>query len=308
MTQNTIGVDVSKNWIDIFDPETGYTQLSNNHETLAPFAHQLANSGHKVIFEATGSYDFTLRHALDDAKVQYSRVNPARARHFARANGVLGKTDRVDARLLSQMGTQLDLAVSPPKSREQEELKALFARRSQFVEMRKQERTRQKQNHNPIVEKSIQRSIKMFTREIKAIEKAMAEIVEKDAEMKANYQWLKSAPGVGPAVAMGLIAELPELGQMDRRALAALAGVAPLARDSGLRSPKRHIRGGRPQIRRLLNVAALVASHSDPRMKAFRKRLEEKGKTPKQAIIAVARKLLTILNQMIKNGERYRII
>ncbi len=305
MTQNIIGIDVSKNWVDIFDPESGYNRIENDRKTLIPFARKVAHRGSTVIFEATGNYDAPLRFTLDDAGVRYSRVNPAQARSFARAMGVLGKTDRVDAKLLSHMGTRLDLPESAARSESQEALKALTARRNQLVAMRKQERTRIKQALDKAMQDSMMRMIKWLSREIKNIDEQVLCLLQGNPELSQKHRRLMSAPGVGSVVATTLVAELPELGKLDRRRVASLAGLAPIARDSGLRSHKRRIRGGRAQLRRILYVAAQVASRHDPRMIAFRKRLQERGKTPKQAIIAVARKLLTILNQMIKNGENY---
>ncbi len=307
MSQNMIGVDVSKSWIDIYDPQAGAMRIDNAPQTLRIFARKAMRSKSKVIFEATGVYDAPLRRSLADADVTYSRVNPAQARSFARASGVLAKSDRVDAKMLSQMGQSMDLPKSTPPSQDQEALKALSARRRQLVSMRKEERTRLPQTLNKTARASTKRVLNMLDREIAKVEAGMKELLKRDPELSLSYERLISAPGIGCVVATTLMAELPELGHLDRRRIAALAGVAPCARDSGIRTPRRRIRGGRPIVRNVIYVAALVASKCDARLTAFRKRLEENEKTPKQAIIAVARKLLTILNAMMKYETKYKV-
>ena len=151
----------------------------------------------------------------------------------------------------------------------------------------------------------IDRHVTWLSAEITRLGKRIAELVAADDEMARDGRRLRTAPGVGPVVAAALLAWMPELGRLDRRRVAALAGLAPVARDSGLRSPARRIVGGRPVVRSMLYLAGLQASRRDPGLKAFRERLEARGRTPKQAIIAVARKLLTILNAMLRTGQDY---
>lgn len=305
MTQNCIGVDVAKDRIDVFDPATGFSQIAMDRAPLARFARKAAREEALVVFEASGGYDATLREALEAAGARYARVNPGQARHFARALGVLSKTDRVDARMLSEMGRRLDLAPNEPLSQAQRDLKALVTRRRQVVEIRKEERTRLAQVADPFLSKLIQRHIACLTREITALEEKMTQLIAKTPELCIPHDRLVSAPGIGAITAATLLAEMPELGQANRRQIAALAGLAPLARDSGQRTGKRAIGGGRPILRSALYIAALSASRADPTLSAFRAQLQQNGKTPKQALIAVARKLLTRLNAMLRNNQNY---
>ena len=299
-----IGVDVSKAWIDVHHPETGAARVKTDGRSLAAFARRLAGSGGLVVLEATGGYERPVMRALDRVGVAYHRANPARARHFAKASGMIGKTDRADARSLARMGQQLGLAASRRQSAAHHKLKALVARRRQLVEMRKQDKTRLQQCDDRYVAADCRRLIAFLDRRIAAVETEIDRLLA-DGDLAPIIALMRSVPGIGPVAAATLAAELPELGQVDRRAVAALAGVAPIARDSGQRQGKRRIGGGRPGLRSVLYMAALQASRHNHRFRAFRKSLEDRGKTPKQAIIAVARKLLVILNAMLKSGQHY---
>jgi len=295
-----IGVDVSMDWLDIHQPCRGERRIANGGRELTAFARHAAREGAWVIFEATGGYDRPVCDALERAGARFSRVNPARARDFARAIGVAAKTDRVDARMLALMGERLRPGPTTPTPQARRALQAQAARRLQLVEMRKQEATRLKQTANAEACADIRSHIQLLDRRIARVEARIAGLVAGDEAFADAERRLRTAPGIGPVVAAILIAELPELGHLDRRAIAALAGLAPVARDSGKRTRSRAIAGGRPAIRRMLYLAALQASLHHPRFKTFRARLQNNGKAPKQAIIAVARKLLTILNAMIR--------
>ena len=250
-----------------------------------------------------GGYDRARCEALEQAGARFSRVNPARARDFARAIGVAAKTDQIDARMLALMGERLRPAPSAPVPVARRALQAQAARRLQLVEMLKQEATRLKQTANAEACADIRSHIALLDRRIARINARIAELVAEDEVFARTEQCLRTAPGIGPVVAAILIAELPELGHLDRRRIAALVGLAPVVRDSGKRNPPRAIAGGRPVLRRMLYLAALQASRRHPRFIAFRARLQDQGKAPKAAIIAVARNLLTILNAMIRNQQ-----
>lgn len=306
MTQQTfIGVDVAKSWLDIHHPRRKPERIENTPKGARAFARQAAQEGAWIIFEASGGYDRVLREALEAAGVRFSRVNPRQARDFARAMGVLGKTDQVDARMLAELGTRLQPPPTEPLPASRRALQAYTARRRQLVGLRKQEDTRLKQTADPDVRADIRSLIAVLERRIEKIEKEMLQIVHADTELAEVNDILQSAPGVGPIVAATLIAELPELGRVDRRAIAALAGLAPVARDSGKRSGPRAIEGGRPVVRTILYLAGLHASRASSTFNVFRRRLEGAGKRPKAAIIATARKLLVTLNAMIASGRRY---
>ena len=305
-----IGVDVSMDWLDIHhlcrDPlclghRGGEQRIANGGRELTAFARRSARAGAWVIFEATGGYDRALCEALEQAGARFSRVNPARARNFAHAIGMTGKTDRVDARMLALMGERLDLAPTVPVPAARRALQAQATRRLQLVAMRQQEATRLKQTADAGACADIRSHIALLKRRIARVEARIAALVAEDEAFARIERCLRTAPGIGPVVAAILVAELPELGSLKRRPIAALVGLAPVARDSGKRNPPRSIAGGRPVLRRMLYLAALQASRRHPRFIAFRAHLENQGKAPKVAIIAVAHKLLTIINAMIRN-------
>lgn len=304
MAETYFGVDVSKNWIDVFEPVGGDFRVSMEKAALRSFAKAVARRKAIIVLEATGGYERALLEALEAAGASWHRANPARARHFARAIGVIGKTDKVDAQCLWRMGEQLALTPTPPLPTELKSLKTLTVRRRQLVEMRKREKTRMQQFDDRAILRSISQVIACLTRQIEKIE-AQIETLAQNPQLAGKISLLASAPGVGPVVSATLVAELPELGETDRRAIASLAGLAPIARDSGTMRAKRRIDKGRPVVRAALYIAALHTSKWDAGFKALRKRLETNGKTPKQAICAIARKLVTILNAMVKTGQKY---
>jgi transposase len=301
-----IGIDVAKDWLDIHDPIGGPRRIENTPRSVRAFAQRSARQGAWIIFEASGGYDRLLREALEAFDVRFSRVNPRQARDFARAMGVIGKTDRVDARLLSEFGVRLRPARTLPLAPARRALQAQATRRRQLVEMRKQEATRLQQTADAEARADIRSLVAVLDRRIAKLETRMTEIIAQDLEPTEADRRLQTVPGIGPVVAATLIAELPELGQLDRRRIAALAGLAPIARDSGKRIGRRTIGGGRPVVRTMLYIAALHASRRSVVFKAFRNRLEVAGKPVKAAITATARKLLSVLNAMLAKGADYR--
>lgn len=305
MTEDYIGVDVSKAWIDIFDPQTSPLRIEMQSRALTKFAGSLKKRNVIVVLEATGGYERPLLAALEAQGIAYHRSNPARARNFARAIGVIGKTDHVDAQCLARMGAQLQLAPSEPLCADLKQLKTLSVRRRQLVEMRKREKTRIQQFDDKTIRQSINQVIAYLSKQVEKVEAQIIKLVSCDA-LAPQAERISSVPGIGPVISATLMAEIPELGTIDRRSIASLAGLAPIAKDSGIRKGQRRIGKGRPIVRAALYIAALHASKWDETFKSFRKRLEDKGKTAKQAICAVARKLLTILNAMMKNGQNYQ--
>lgn len=307
MQEAFVGVDVAKAWLDIHHPEHGARRIDNAPAALRAFAAACAKEGAWVVFEASGGYDHLLRAALEAAAVRFSRVNPRQARDFARAMGVIGKTDQVDARLLSELGARLRPPPTEPLAAARRVLQAQATRRRQLVELRKQETTRLQQTADPESRADIRSLIAVLDRRIAKADERMAALIAVDSELAETDRRLKTVPGIGPVVAATLIAELPELGRLDRRRIAALAGLAPIARDSGKRFGRRTIGGGRPIVRTMLYIAALHASRRCPVFKTFRSRLEAAGKPVKAAITATARKLLGVLNAMLASGADFRI-
>ena len=294
-----VGVDVAKDWLDIYHASHGATRINNSPAAARSFAVRCAKEGVWVVFEASGGYDHQLRDALETAQVRFSRINPRQARDFAKAMGVIGKTDRVDARMLAELGDRLTPAQTPTLPPDRRALQAQATRRRQLVEMRKQEATRLQQTEDPVSRADIRGVIALLDRRIAKVEARMVALASASLELAAIDRRLRSAPGVGPVVAATLIAELPELGQIDRRSIAALAGLAPIARDSGQRLRSSiYRRRGRPIVRTILYLAALQASRRSPEFIHFRERLQAAGKSVKAAIIVPARKLVVTLNAM----------
>lgn len=302
--QNVVGVDVAKDWIDTCDFASGAVRhIETTPHALKAFAERCAGS--LVVFEASGGCERPLTEALEAAKVAYARVNPRQAREFARATGKLAKTDKVDARVLASMGASLKLAPTPPADPVRVRLAELVARREDIVTMISQETQRLAQACDAFVRRDLKSHLAILKRRRIALEKEIAAQMGREETMAGTSRRLRTAPGVGPSVASTLLARLPELGSIDRRAIASLAGLAPHASDSGHRKGRRQVLGGRAGVRRVLYIAAFIASRYDPELKAMRQRLQAAGKPFKVAIIAVARKLLTILNAMIRDNRDY---
>lgn len=306
MDQVYIGVDVAKAWLDIHYPSRGDQRIENTPTQIRRFARAAAREGVWVIFEASGGYDRALRDGLEACQASFSRVNPRQARDFARAMGVIGKTDRVDARMLAIFGQKLQPTQTPAISATRQALLAQITRRRQLVEMRKQEATRLQQTTDRDARSDMKGLIVVLERRIEKIEARIAETIRNSPEMAETDRMLQSVPGVGMIVSATLMAELPEIGTTDRRKIAALAGLAPIARDSGQRQGKRVIGGGRPTVRTVLYLAALHASRHSETFKAFRRKLQDSGKPVKAALTATARKLLCVLNSMVSDGAYFR--
>jgi len=305
LPRDVLGVDVAKDWIDVFTLSTGGRQrIATTKAALARFAETAV--GAFVVFEASGGYERPLAAALARAGVAFARVNPRQARDFARATGRLAKTDRVDAEVLARMGQALDLAPTSPEEPDRARLADLIARRDDLGGMIRAEKNRAATARDPWIAREIVRIVRVLERHLAALGAEIAALLAACQRLDAEARRLRSVPGVGPLVSATLVARLPELGRLDHRQIVALAGLAPHACDSGLSRGKRHVWGGRAEVRRALYLAAFVASSRDPRFKAFRQRLQAAGKPLKVAITACARKLLIILNAMVRSGQDYR--
>lgn len=306
MHHNVIGVDVAKEWIDIFDRAGGLSfRLTTAPSALRSFVRKHADAF--FVFEASGGYERSLIAALENAGARYIRINPRQAREFARATGRLAKTDKVDARVLGEMAAALDLKPTESASPERRRLADLVARREDIVAMIGQETNRLKQAADAFVRRDIKSLLTVLEGRKAKLGDEIAAHIDAHEELCALDRRIRTVPGVGGVIAPALIAGLPELGTLDRRRIAALAGLAPHACESGKKIGKRRIWGGRAQVRKALYLAAFIASRHNPELKAYRKRLEAGGKCAKAAIIACARKLLTQLNACIKDGRDYEL-
>ena len=302
LTQNYVGVDIAKGWIDVFYASSSkHEHIVISKQSLAKFVRSA--KGCLVVLEASGGYERPVTEALADAGVEYARVNPRHAREFARATGQLAKTDKVDAQVLARMGRALDLAPTSPLDKVRRELAVLVARREDLVTNIGRENNRLDTTSDAWVIKQIKSLVRQLQAHLAAVDARIADLVASHEPLTTENLRLISVKGIGPVVAAVLMARLPELRELDHRRLASLA---PHARDSGLSRGKRQIWGGRAEVRRALYIAAKSASQWDPVFKAFRKRLTDAGKPLKTTIVACARKLLTILAAMFRKGENYR--
>ena len=261
-----------------------------------------------VVLEATGGYDLPCVAALTAAQLPVVVVNPRQVRDFAKATGQLAKTDRIDARVLALFGERVQPAVRALPDERTRELEAMLTRRRQLLEMRQAERNRVEQVIGRVqrpINQSLKKHIAYLERELAMTDTELGRLIRESPVWRERDDLLQSVPGIGPVVAQTLLAELPELGQLNRRAIAKLVGVAPLNRDSGMWRGQRAIYSGRATVRAAMYMAALVAARRNPVLKAFYQRLAARGKAKKVALVACMRKLLTILNHMVRTGERW---
>lgn len=305
-----IGIDVSSQTLEIASSDQAKTwQLANDVAGIEQLVNQAsALAPALVVLEATGGYEFEAACALQAAGLAVAVVNPRTARDFARAMGALAKTDALDARMLAAFARVLhqhperERFVKPLADAELQQLQALVLRRRQLVQMLTSERQRLRLAH-AAARPSIERLIEFLKHELGDSEAEVAAHVQRHHAQLA--QALASVPGIGAASVAVLLAELPELGKLDRRRIAALVGVAPLNRDSGQMRGQRCIWGGRADVRRTLYMATLTAVRHNPALKACYERLLAAGKRKKVALVACMRKLLTMLNAIAKHGSTW---
>jgi transposase len=305
------GIDVGKAHVDLavlgaqLDGER-YDNDAEGHSALVAALGPLGIA--LVVMEATGGYEAELACALQAVGLAVAVVNPRQARDFAKSMGRLAKTDRIDARLLAEFAAVLvrrdDLGnfIRPLPEAQQQALAAMVTRRHQLLTMLLSERQRL-QLAIPVVRPSLEAMIEAIRKQLDEVEAQM--VIHVHEHYAALEQLLRSASGIGPVASATLIAELPELGLLNRRQIAALVGVAPMANDSGNRHGRRRVQGGRFEIRRVLYMATLTATAHNPAIKAFYQRLLAAGKLPKVALVACMRKLLTTLNAMVRTNTRW---
>ena len=305
ITLRCIGIDVSKRHLDIFDEGIGVSERVANvpHAITELVARWRCDA--LVVFEATGVYDIELGEALRAAGIRFARINPARARDFARASGQLAKTDPIDARMLAVFARAMRPAPEQVSSPARNALARLAKRRDQLVLMRAQEKNRRSEAGDRAMVERICRLIEVLDREIAEIEADISALIKAEPEISHDAQLMRSLPGVGPVASMQLIAQMPELGHVGPKQAAALAGLAPFNVDSGAYRGKRKIGAGRKRVRDALYMAALNAVRRADRFKAFYAKLRQAGKPAKLALIAVARKLLIILNAIMRDRKAY---
>jgi len=306
MEQQFVGIDVSKAWLDTEAiPQSQSMRYGNDAAGIVALVEAMqAATPALIVVEATGGYETAVASALSAAGLPVVVVNPKQVRDFAKAMGILAKNDRIDARVLALFGQRIRPQLRPLPGVEQRELAELLDRRSQLVVMRAQERARLA-TALPVAKASLVEHIHWLDERLRQLDIELTARLRTSAAWKVKVDLLKGVPGIGKVTIFTLLARLPELGQLNRGTIAALAGVAPFDDDSGKRRGQRFIRGGRAEVRNVLYMATLSASQHNAVIKAFFARLTAAGKPFKVAITACMRKLLTILNAMLKNNESW---
>jgi transposase len=259
----------------------------------------------RIVLEASGGYETTLLALLQEAGLPVVAINPRQVRDFAKAMGRLAKTDAIDAEVLALFAERIRPELRPLPDAAQRDLAELVARRRQIVEMITAEKNRLAQARSRDVRRRIDAHVEWLQQELRGADNDLGDLIRATPVWNAQAEQLRSVLGVGPVTAQTLVAELPELGRLDRRSIAALVGVAPFNHDSGTLRGKRAIRGGRADVRRALYMAALSASRRNPVLKAFYQRLLSAGKPKKLALTACMRKLLTILNAIVRDNQAW---
>lgn len=302
-----IGIDVSKATLDVYVHEAGVAFKAANDETalhglrekLAAFTPEL------IVLEATGGYERMCAAALAQAGLPVAIVNPRQVRAFAIATGVLAKSDKVDARVLAHFAAAVRPQVGALPDEQREALDELLGRRRQLIGMLVQEKNRLQQARAALVRKDIKSHIAILEKRIGSCDGELQQLIHDSPVWKTHEDLLRSFKGIGPVSACTLVAELPELGKLNRKQIASLVGLAPIARDSGSWRGKRAIYGGRAQVRQVLYMATVSAIRANQTIRSFYQRLCAAGKPHKVALIACMRKLLTILNAMMRTQTHW---
>ncbi|MBN1804427.1 MAG: IS110 family transposase [Sedimentisphaerales bacterium] len=305
--RNCIGIDVAKKYFDLHILKTGKDQRMENSTDGIRKCVAVCNKikPDLIVMEATGGYEMTLAATLQAEGFAVAVVNPRRVRDFAKAAGQIAKTDRLDTRIIAQFAATMEPVPTEQFSELTQKLKALVARRNQLVGLHTAESNRLEHAKDKEVRHTIAAVLKVIEAQLKTIDRQIAEHIDNTPRLRQRSEILNSVPGIGPTTANMLVTELPELGQLNRRQIAALVGVAPMARDSGTFRGKRMTGGGRKKIRSRLFMPTLVAVRHNPILRAYYNKLLSRGKCKMVALVAVMRKLICILNTMAKKNQQW---
>jgi transposase len=308
MEQLYVGIDVAKDRLDVhIRPSDEAFSVARDAEGLAALVERLSARRPKlIVLEATGGFEQVVAASLAAAGLPVAVLNPRQIRDFARALGRLAKTDRLDAEANALFAERVQPEPRPLPDEQAQMLGELVARRRQVIEMIVAEGNRARRLQSPRLRKRIERHRAVLQAELNELDRELDDTIRTTPLWRDTENLLKSVPGIGNVSARTLLAELPELGQLDRKQIAALVGVAPFNRDSGARRGKRTIFGGRASLRAVLYMAALVASRHNPVIAAFYRRLRAAGKPKKLALTACMRKLLTILNAILRDRQPWQ--
>jgi transposase len=303
-----VGIDVSKASLDIHIRPTGEAfRVGHDDAGLATLIERLRRAAPSiVVLEATGGYEVTVVATLANADLPVAVVNPRQIRDFARATGQLAKTDTLDARVIALFAEAVRPAPRPVPDEQAQALGELIARRRQLVDMLGAEHNRRRLLRDRRLQRHLEAHISWLEEALRRLDHDLTTLIRSTPMWRETEDLLRSVPGIGPITACTLIADLPELGHLDRRRIAALAGLAPFARDSGAFRGRRMIRGGRAHIRKVLYMATLTAIKHNPAIRAFYRRLVGAGRPSKVALTGAMRKLLTILNAMLRDRRPWQ--
>jgi transposase len=307
--ESFVGIDVSKNTLDLrLEPSGQSLHVTYDDAGVAEICQRLTElSPTLIVMEATGGLEIRLAGELAARGLPVAVINPRQARNFAKATGQLAKTDKVDAAVLAAFARTIRPAVRPLKDADTRELDALVTRRRQLVAMRVQENLRLGATASKALQKDLKAHIAWLDKQIAKLDDDLTRRLRNSEVWKAKDDLLRSIPGVGSVTSFTLLASCPELGKLNRREIAKLTGVAPLANDSGKHRGKRFIWGGRADVRAVLYMASCSAMRCNPVIRAFADRLKQAGKPPKVVIVACMRKLITIMNSMLKNNTPWTL-
>jgi transposase len=304
-----VGIDVSKAHLDVCVRPSGEAfRVANDEAGHAQLLTKLASSSPTLtVMEATGGFETAAAAALASAGIVLAVVNPRQVRDFAKATGRLAKTDTLDAAVLAQFAEVVKPEARPLDDAQTSELAAMVSRRRQLVDMLTAETNRMHGARSDRLRKHIYKHVTWLRRQLKDVDRDLDTKLRETPGWREKEDLLRSVPGVGPVLSRTLLAELPELGTIDRGKIAALVGVAPLNRDSGTMRGKRAIWGGRASTRTVLYMATIAATRCNPVLRGLYQRLVASGKAKKVAIVACMRKLLIILNAMVRDGKHWTL-
>jgi transposase len=305
--EHVVGIDIAKDWFDVaILGEKRTRQFANTKTGIRDLVGWMSRVQPKlIVVEATGGYEEALVQALFEAGLPVARVSPQRVRQYARAKGRLAKTDPLDAQLLAEYGQAIQPRLFVGKSEERKQLSALVGRRNQLNAMLQAEKNRLR-TQTGAIRSSLEKVIACLKTQLHQMDQEIRTLLQQHTDLQAQEKLLRTAKSIGPVTAATLLADLPELGQLDRQEVAALVGVAPMNSDTGKKRGYRKIKGGRPEVRRTLYMATLTGIRHNPVLKPHYEQLRKRGKLKKVAITACMRKMLTILNAMMRDQQPFR--
>jgi len=304
---DTIGIDVSKDALDaVWMSGKKHRQFTNNKSGLRSLIRWVEHAKIPlIIFEATGVYHRLLETSLAARNIPFAQVNPRQARRFAEGVGILAKTDRVDASMLAKMGSLLELEPDIPKSEMLHDLKEMLTGKRALIKDRTAAEARLATATLLVLKQQLSRRLRQISKDLEQIDDALETMIAADPILRKRVEILTSIPGIGKATAFALVIEMPELGTMNGKQAAALAGLAPMSRQSGKWKGHERIQGGRSSLRKAIYMPAIVATRFNPDMKAKYEQLISTGKCKKQAFTAVMRKLVVLANALLRDGRQW---